>query len=82
MNGLYLHGLRTPEKKKGVTEAARRAVSHVVAGFIGGLIEGIGEGVGEDLITNIDRGNPVILANQSPRAVMNRTQVIAPKEGI
>ncbi|KAJ8643671.1 hypothetical protein MRB53_005419 [Persea americana] len=84
VNGLYVHGLKAPEKPSMLGAAAGAAVklaSHAVAGFLGGLVDGIGEGVGEYIADNIGKGGPAIAAMQSSGEGMSRTKVIAPKEG-
>ncbi|KAG9456584.1 hypothetical protein H6P81_001092 [Aristolochia fimbriata] len=55
VNGLYLNGIKAPEKKSKFGAAARIA-SQAFTGFLGGLIEGIGEGFGEVLIDSIAKG--------------------------
>ncbi|XP_068649432.1 protein VACUOLELESS GAMETOPHYTES-like [Aristolochia californica] len=55
VNGLYLNGIRAPEKKNKFGAAARIA-TQAFGGFIDGLIEGIGEAFGEVLIDSIAKG--------------------------
>ncbi|XP_077228212.1 protein VACUOLELESS GAMETOPHYTES-like [Tasmannia lanceolata] len=58
VNGLYVHGIRAPEKPNMLGAAAKLA-SNAIIGFIGGMLEGIGEGLGEVLIQNVGRGKAI-----------------------
>ncbi|URE41888.1 DC1 domain-containing protein [Musa troglodytarum] len=57
VNGLYVHGLRSPDKPNNMLGTAAKLATQALVGIIGGLIEGIGEGIGEVLMDNIGRGS-------------------------
>lgn len=57
VNGLYVHGLRSPDKPNNMLGTAAKLTTQALVGIIGGLIEGIGEGIGEFLMDNIGRGS-------------------------
>ncbi|RWW48085.1 hypothetical protein BHE74_00045873 [Ensete ventricosum] len=57
VNGLYVHGLRSPDKPNNMLGTAAKLATQALVGIIGGLVEGIGEGIGSVLMDSIGRGS-------------------------
>lgn len=62
INGLYVNGIKAPEKPS-MLAAAAKVASQVVIEFIGGFVEGLGESMGEVLVQNIAKGGGSVTNN-------------------